>query len=146
MQSPLVHVSRSEFDEIGEQHYGLGLTCYTYRGERAVAHDGGWIGWGTRMDMLPDRRLGVVVLTNRAPSPVTNILSHAVFDRICGKEPVPWFDRFRQRRLDFLAQQNDDRKARGCPQAGYQAQPRVGGVCGRVRTSRVWSDRHRYQG
>jgi len=112
MQSPFVYVSRSELEEIGEQHYGLGLACYTYRGERAVAHDGGWIGWGTRIDMPPDRKPGVVVLTNRAPSLVTNILNHTVFDRICGKEPVPWFDCFRQRRRDVFAQQDDHRKAR----------------------------------
>jgi CubicO group peptidase (beta-lactamase class C family) len=112
MQTPLVHVGSSEFEELGEQHYGLGLVCYTYRGERAVSHTGGWIGWGTRMDMLPERKLGVAVLTNRTPSPVTDMLCHTVFDRITGKEPVPWFDRFRQRRREFLARLDSDRQAR----------------------------------
>jgi CubicO group peptidase (beta-lactamase class C family) len=32
MQTLLVYAGRSEFAEIGEQHYGLGLACYTYRG------------------------------------------------------------------------------------------------------------------
>lgn len=112
MQTPLAYVSRSEFAEIGEQHYGLGLACYSYRGERTVAHDGGWFGWGTRIDMLPDRRLGVAVLTNRSASPVTNILCHAVFDSLCGREPVPWLQRFRERRRAFLAQRGDHRQAR----------------------------------
>jgi CubicO group peptidase (beta-lactamase class C family) len=111
MQTLLVYAGRSEFAEIGEQHYGLGLARYTYRGERAVSHDGGWIGWGTRMDMLPDRKVGVVVLTNRALSPVTTILCHAVFDRVSGQDPAPWFDRFAQRRRDFLAQQGSRRYA-----------------------------------
>jgi CubicO group peptidase (beta-lactamase class C family) len=112
MQTPRAYVARSEFAEIGDQHYGLGLGCHHYRGERAVGHGGGWVGWSTRMDMLPDRNLGVVVLTNRAPSPVPQMLCHAVFDRLCDKEPIPWFERFRARRRQFLAQQQEDRETR----------------------------------
>jgi hypothetical protein len=63
------------------------------------------------MDMLPDRKVGVVVLTNRALSPVTTILCHAVFDRVSGQDPAPWFDRFAQRLRDFLAQQGNRRYA-----------------------------------
>jgi hypothetical protein len=47
------------------------------------------------MIMLPDRRLGVVILTNRDASPVREILAYAVLDRVCGKDPIPWLDRFR---------------------------------------------------
>jgi CubicO group peptidase (beta-lactamase class C family) len=53
MQTPRVHVSPSEFSEIGDSHYGLGFGSYSYRGERAVGHSGGWIGWSTLMNMLP---------------------------------------------------------------------------------------------
>lgn len=109
LQTPRVHAGRSEFDEIGDQHYGFGFECVRYRGERAVGHGGGWIGWSTHLDMLPDRELGVVVLTNRAPSPVPPMLCHAVFDRVCGLEPVPWLDRLRERRRLFLAQQKENK-------------------------------------
>ena len=112
MQTPCVHAGRSEFDEIGDQHYGFGLECVHYRGERAAGHGGGWIGWSTRMDMLPDRKLGIVVVTNQAPSPVAQMLCHAVFDRICDKEPIPWFERYSTRRQQFLASQKEDRQAR----------------------------------
>jgi CubicO group peptidase (beta-lactamase class C family) len=112
MQTPHVHVGRSEFDEIGDQHYGFGLGCHHYRGERAVGHDGGWIGWGTRIDMLPERKLGVAVLTNRAPSPVTQMLCHVVFDRLCGMEPIPWLERFRERRRQSLMAEEETRPAR----------------------------------
>jgi CubicO group peptidase (beta-lactamase class C family) len=112
MQKPRVHVAISEFAEVGDVHYGLGLSAYNYRGERAVAHGGGWIGWGTLMSMLPERGIGVAVFTNRDPSPVTDILTNFVFDRLCGKEPVPWFDRFRERRRKALAQLDVDRNAR----------------------------------
>ena len=112
MQSPLVHTGRSKFEEFSDSHYGLGLACYHYRGERVVGHSGSWIGWGTLMLMLPDRRLGVVILTNRAPSPVREIAALAVADRIGGKDPISWFERFRTRRREAIAQRPVDRQAR----------------------------------
>jgi hypothetical protein len=112
MQTPRVHVATSEFSEIGDTHYGLGFGCYHYRGERAVSHSGGWIGWSTLMTLLPDRGIGVVVLTNHAPSPVTNIVSWFVLDQLCGKPLVPWFDRLRERRRAMIAQSDTDRQMR----------------------------------
>jgi hypothetical protein len=111
MQTPRVHVGRSEFEEIGDYHYGFGLGCHHYLGERVIGHSGGWIGWGTLMVMLPERRLGAVILTNRAPSAVTEIVAMAVFDRLCGRDPIPWLDRFRTRRRQFVAQRAADRQA-----------------------------------
>jgi CubicO group peptidase (beta-lactamase class C family) len=111
LQAPRVHVTASEFEEIGDVHYGLGLGSLTYRGERVVGHSGGWIGWGTLMSMLPDRGVGVGVFTNRDGSPVPEILVNYVFDRACGREPVPWLDRHRERRRKAVAQLDIDRQA-----------------------------------
>ncbi|HLQ92270.1 MAG TPA: serine hydrolase [Xanthobacteraceae bacterium] len=112
LQTPRAHVMVSEFAEIGDTHYGYGFFSHNYRGERVVHHGGGWIGWGTLMTMLPERGIGVAVFTNRDSSVVPEILSNFVFDRTCGKEPVPWLDRYRERRRKFVAQLDVDRKAR----------------------------------
>jgi CubicO group peptidase (beta-lactamase class C family) len=112
LQTPRVHVAASEFAEYGESHYGLGLRSHWYRGERVVWHGGGWIGWGTLMTMLPDRGVAVAVFTNRNPSAVLEILANYVFDRVCGKEPIPWLDRYRVRRRKAVAQVDVDRQAR----------------------------------
>jgi CubicO group peptidase (beta-lactamase class C family) len=112
LQLPRVHAASSEFAEIGDSHYGLGLGSHLYRGERVVGHSGGWIGWGTLMTMLPEHGIGVAVFTNRDPSGVTQILTYYILDRLCGKEPVPWFDRFRELRRKFLAQLDVDRQTR----------------------------------
>lgn len=64
------------------------------------------------MTMLPNRGVGVAVFTNRNPNPVTEILTNYVFDRVCGKEPIPWLDRLRERRRKALAQIEIDREAR----------------------------------
>jgi CubicO group peptidase (beta-lactamase class C family) len=112
LQTPRVHVAASEFAEYGDVHYGLGFRSHFYRGERVVWHSGGHIGWSTLMTMLPDRRVGVAVFTNRNPNPVTEILANYVFDRVCGKEPISWLDRLRERRRKAVAQLELDRQAR----------------------------------
>jgi beta-lactamase family protein/uncharacterized protein DUF3471 len=112
LQTPRVHVAAPEFAEYGDVHYGLGFRSHSYRGERVVWHGGGFIGWSTLMTMLPDRGIGVAVFTNRDPSAVPEILANYVFDRVCGKEPMPWLDRYRERRRKFVAQLDVDRQAR----------------------------------
>ena len=112
LQIPRVHVAASEFAEYGDTHYGLGFRSHSYRGERVVWHGGGWSGWSTLMKMLPDRGVGVAVFTNRTQSMVPEILANYVFDRACGKEPIPWLDRLRERRRKFVAQLDVDRQAR----------------------------------
>jgi CubicO group peptidase (beta-lactamase class C family) len=112
LQTPRVHVGASEFAEYSAQHYGLGFRSHSYRGERVVWHGGGWSGWGGLMAMLPDRGVGVAVFTNRSQSAVPEILANYVFDRVCGKEPIPWLDRLREQRRKFVAQIEIDRQAR----------------------------------
>jgi hypothetical protein len=65
------------------------------------------------MMMLPDRGVGVAVLANSAMVPVfaPHTFANYVFDRVCGKEPIPWLDRFREQRRKFVAQQDADRQA-----------------------------------
>jgi CubicO group peptidase (beta-lactamase class C family) len=112
LQTPRVHEAAPVFAEYGDMHCGLGFRLHSYRGERVVLHGGGWVGCGTRMAMLPDRGVGVAVFTNRDPSAVPEMLANYVFDRVCGKEPIPWLDRFRELRRKSLAQLDVDRQAR----------------------------------
>jgi CubicO group peptidase (beta-lactamase class C family) len=112
LQTPRVHEAAPAFAEYSDMHCGLGFRLHSYRGERVVLHGGGWIGWGTRMAMLPDRGVGVAVFTNRNPSAVPEILANYVFDRVSGKEPIPWLDRYRELRRKALVQLHVDRQAR----------------------------------
>lgn len=113
MSAPRVHAGRSEFEEIGEIHYGLGLATEHYRGDRKVSHSGSWVGWGTLMTMLPERRVAVAVLTNHSPTPVTELLTYAALDRLCGKEPIDWLGRLSEMRRKIVAQRSIDKAASG---------------------------------
>lgn len=113
LQEPRVHVGKPEFAEYSDVHYGLGFRSHRYRGERVVWHGGGFTGTNTLMMLLPDRGVGVAVLANHGMSPhfAPHILANYVFDRVCGKDPAPWFDRLRERRRKLVAQQDVDRQA-----------------------------------
>ncbi len=47
-----------------EGGYALGLDVGTYRGQRVLRHDGGSMGFGTRMWVMPDAKVALVILTN----------------------------------------------------------------------------------
>jgi CubicO group peptidase (beta-lactamase class C family) len=104
LHAPLAYVAPPDFAEFGPWHYGLGFVSTTYRGERLLSHSGGWIGWGTLLSILPDHGIGVAVFTNRSSSNVTDILTRYVVDRLRGREPVNWRERYGEQRRKALAQ------------------------------------------
>jgi CubicO group peptidase (beta-lactamase class C family) len=112
LHAPRVYESQSEFAEFGAAHYGLGFQCQNYRGDRVLFHGGGWPGWGARMTLVPDFGIGVAILTNRNPSDVLGTLTWYIIDRLRGREPVDWHERFRKRREQALAQMQADKNAR----------------------------------
>jgi CubicO group peptidase (beta-lactamase class C family) len=113
LQKPRVHVGGPEFPEYSDVHYGLGLRTHHYRGERIVWHGGGWTGTNALMMLSPDRAIGVAVLANLGMVPLSapHVLANYVFDRMCGREPFPWLDRFRRQRRQIVAQIEADRRA-----------------------------------
>jgi CubicO group peptidase (beta-lactamase class C family) len=112
LHAPRVYETQSEFAEFGAAHYGLGFACQTYRGDMLVYHSGGWPGWGTLMLLVPDFGIGVAVFTNRSPSEVPRTLAWHIVDRLRGREPLHWHERFRKRRDELLAQMQADKGAR----------------------------------
>jgi hypothetical protein len=105
LHAPRVYVpSQSPYAEFGDAHYGLGFQCVGYRGDRLVWHGGGWPGWNTQMTLVPDFGLGIAVFTNRSPNGVTEALTYYIIDRLRGREPIGWRERFRQRREESIAQ------------------------------------------
>ena len=112
LHAPRVHYTQPGFAEFGEAHYGLGFRCQSYRGDRLVWHGGGLVGWGALMTLVPEFGIGVAVLTNRSPSEVSTTLTWYIIDRLRGREPVDWRERFRKRREEMIAQMEVDKKAR----------------------------------
>ncbi|SDI74954.1 CubicO group peptidase, beta-lactamase class C family [Paraburkholderia phenazinium] len=112
MMASHVFEGDSGFSEIGACHYGLGLGCGQYRGDRTVSHTGSTLGWGTMMSMLPDHGIGVAILTNCDPSNVRQLLSYTIFDQLRSREPLDWPDRFRAERVKALEAEETERRKR----------------------------------
>lgn len=111
LHAPRVYNSAPGHAEFGEAHYGLGFQSNSYRGDRLVFHGGGWPGWGTLMTLVPDFGIGIAVFTNRSPSEVTSTLTWYIIDRLRGREPVGWRERFRTRRDEFIGHMQADKDA-----------------------------------
>lgn len=67
--------------------YGFGWNVTTYRGEKVVMHGGGFAMY---IGLLPERRLGVVVLGNMPSSPFRQGLVLRIFDTYLGPPIRDW--------------------------------------------------------
>jgi CubicO group peptidase (beta-lactamase class C family) len=113
LHAPRVYIPpQSPYCEFDGPHCGLGFQSVDYRGDRLVWHGGGWPGWNAQMTLLPDFGIGIAVFTNRSPNGVTEALTYYIIDRLRGRDPVAWRERFRQRREESIAQIAIDRTAK----------------------------------
>jgi CubicO group peptidase (beta-lactamase class C family) len=65
--------------------YGLGWFLQDYRGRMVVQHGGNIDGMHALVSMMPEERLGMVILTN-LPNSLTSALAHRVFDLYLGRD------------------------------------------------------------
>jgi hypothetical protein len=64
--------------------YALGLGVRDYRGHKLLQHTGGLPGYVSKVAMIPDLRLGVVVLTNQESGLAFNAITYRVLDYFLG--------------------------------------------------------------
>ena len=84
------------FPELGHSQYGMGFSITHYRGHKMVVHGGNIDGFSSLLSFLPQRNIGVVVLSNRSGSPLPGIVSYQIYDRLLGLEPAPWSARYQR--------------------------------------------------
>lgn len=84
-------VSRVRESETGTTFggYGLGWFVGNYFGKLRIYHTGGYDGMITSINMLPEEKLGVIVLTNGLKAPIGSIPKY-VFDAYLGKPEKDW--------------------------------------------------------
>jgi CubicO group peptidase (beta-lactamase class C family) len=114
MVIPLAGQKQNPFITPGDDSYGLGFTVGRHRGERMVSHGGSIDGFLAQLAFLPQKKVGVVVLTNltkRDFAPVPMVVVHEVFERMLGQTGIDWRERGRQMTKNAV-KQRDERKAR----------------------------------
>lgn len=70
--------------------YGLGWVLNDYRGHKMVSHTGGLQGYVSRVAMVPDIGLGVIVLTNQEVSAAFQSVTYTVLDHYLGAPATDW--------------------------------------------------------
>jgi len=66
------------------QGYGMGWFVRDYRGRKVVEHGGNVDGMTAQIGMLPEERLGVVILSNMNNTPFPAALMYRIFDAFLG--------------------------------------------------------------
>lgn len=69
--------------------YGLGWGLADYHGRLRVSHGGGYDGMISSVNMIPDEKLGVVVLTNGMKAPTMAVTYYAL-NAFLGEEEKDW--------------------------------------------------------
>jgi len=70
--------------------YGQGWNLSDYLGNRMVWHTGGWPGQVSRLTLLPDKKLGVVVLTSAEVGAAFNAITYEALDMLLGNTGHDW--------------------------------------------------------
>jgi CubicO group peptidase (beta-lactamase class C family) len=77
--APELRALRSNFNG-----YALGLSVRDFRGTKMITHTGGLPGYVSRVTMIPELRLGVVVLTNQESGNAFNVITNRIVDHFMG--------------------------------------------------------------
>lgn len=94
--------------------YALGLGVRDYRGHKLLEHTGGLPGYVSKVAMIPDLRLGVVVLTNQESGAAFNAIAYRVLDTYLGAKPADYVGVYQKLATQGKAQLADlERQAAG---------------------------------
>ena len=83
--------------ETTQGSYGLGWGIADYRGHLILSHGGGIDGFLTNISMAPKAKIGIVVLSNLAPSRLPDAVSRGLLDLMLGLPKKDWIAIARER-------------------------------------------------
>lgn len=91
--------------------YGLGWSLGEKAGMPVVSHGGGYDGMYSRVVMVPEAKLGIVVLTNSMTG-LSGALSNYILDSYLGKVAPDWLDAALKREAEGEKEWNERRQSR----------------------------------
>ncbi|HEX9885082.1 MAG TPA: serine hydrolase [Longimicrobiales bacterium] len=81
--------SRESYPSTHFRGYGLGWSLMDYQGRKVMSHGGGYDGMFSRVLIVPEERLGIVLLTNGMTS-LQTALGYRILDAFLGGEERDW--------------------------------------------------------
>lgn len=70
--------------------YGLGWVIQDYRGQIVISHGGGIDGFRARVALVPQAKLGLVILSNRGGTMLPEAVSNSLIDLLLGLPTRDW--------------------------------------------------------
>ena len=109
IQMPSTVALKNPYDT---QHYGYGLGWFIsdVKGHKQVQHSGGLIGTVTLFTLIPDLKLGIVVLTNQQSGAAFNTVTNAVKDAYLGLEDRNWLKTYDERMTKYFSEKDKEKK------------------------------------
>jgi hypothetical protein len=102
--------ARFKLEGLGPTIYAMGWVETTFRGHHMVWHNGGIDGFHSLLTMLPEDKIGVVLLSNTGENMALEPIAYAMFDRLLGLSPDPWLDRYKALRDKTKKAEEDAKK------------------------------------
>ncbi|MXV38231.1 serine hydrolase [Flavobacteriaceae bacterium Ap0902] len=81
--------------------YGLGWFLSDAGGTLEVTHSGGLIGTVTKFTLLPEKKVGIVVLTNQQSGAAFSAINNTIKDSYLGFESRDWVKRYGERTKNY---------------------------------------------
>jgi CubicO group peptidase (beta-lactamase class C family) len=114
--------------------YGLGWGLRDYRGKKLVGHTGMLSGFVSRTAMIPDLKLGVVVLTNGEATAAHSAIANTILDHYLGAPEADWVAAFAARdRKEKADAEETLRKSAGARKSGTKPSLPLESYAGRYR-------------
>ncbi|SFI58285.1 CubicO group peptidase, beta-lactamase class C family [Kaistella treverensis] len=90
--------------------YGLGWFLTDVKGHKQVYHTGGLIGTVTQFTLIPDMKLGIVVLTNQQSGAAFSTITNTIKDSYLGMPEKDWLKTYGDRMAKVNADYAKDKK------------------------------------
>jgi len=90
--------------------YGLGWFLTDVKGHKQVYHTGGLIGTVTQFTLIPDLKLGIVVLTNQQSGAAFSTITNTIKDSYLGMPKKDWLQTYGDRMAKANADYAKDKK------------------------------------
>ncbi len=123
---PLLAASRAHFAA-----YALGWSLKDYRGRKIVTHSGGLTGMVTLTLLVPEEKLGLVVLTNQEEGGAFQAIAYHILDHYLKLEPRDWIHAYAESTADSRKKDNaEEAKALAARSMGTSPSLALSGYAG----------------
>lgn len=97
-------------EEVYHFGYGLGWCTGIYRGHYYLHHGGGIDGFISQVSLLPQEKIGVVVLSNSSSDGAfaVSVITNTIIDKLLEKTDVDWMEKSKNQREQFKKAQQQE--------------------------------------